>query len=49
MNKYTRSYPATLEYKKRIYKPSFYYFNIAVGVVVAVLLLLALNYTLSHL
>jgi len=40
---YIRSYPQTLEYKKRLYRPEFYRLNIAIGVIVGVLFLLALN------
>jgi hypothetical protein len=49
MKNLIRSYPQTLEYKKRIYKPStseFYRLNITAGVVVLAGLLLALNYAL---
>lgn len=38
-----RSYPQTLEYKKRLYRPEFYRLNVAIGVVVLIALLSLIN------
>ena len=44
MNKYTRSFPHTNDWKARTYQPEFQRLNATLGAIVVVALLIALNY-----